>query len=75
MSDLSEYYARRFKVKKPKKEPKLHYVRWWEISKSICGKDIEGLRTTSDPYKITCIACKCSRYMDGMLSNMVNPGY
>ncbi len=46
MSDLSEYYARRF----------------------------TKLRTTSDPYKITCGSCKASPRLDGMLGNMTHSG-
>jgi hypothetical protein len=75
MSDLSEYYAKRYRVPKPKKEPKLHYVRWWDVGKVLCGKDVSALRTTNDPNKITCGSCKSSPHLDGMLGNMTHSGH
>jgi hypothetical protein len=73
LSDLSEYYARRFKVPKVKK---LHFDRWWNDGKTLCGENVGStVQTTSDPNKITCRSCKGSPHLDGMLGNMTHTGH
>jgi hypothetical protein len=54
---------------------KLHYSAD-DTGKTVCGRVIRGnLRVTSNPYKITCIPCKTSPRLDGVLGNMVHAGH
>jgi hypothetical protein len=73
VSDLSDYFARRYQV--PKVE-KLHFDRWWDAGKTLCGRNTgPKVQTTTDPNKITCGSCKASPHLDGMLGNMTHSGH
>jgi len=56
MSELSDYYAKRFKPHY-KQDIKIHLLRSSGFT-TPCGRDTDVVRTSSDPAKVTCLICK-----------------
>ena len=60
MSELSDYYAKRFKPHY-KKDIKIHLLRpsdGEDVFITPCGRDTEEVRTSSDLDRVTCLICK-----------------
>lgn len=55
---------------------RLHYSSWVREGYTLCGRVIKGsLRVTPEVGRITCIMCKGSPALDGLLGNMTHAGH